>query len=110
MGIPKRTQDSNEIVSQRVNHLMFINGRMTQKRLATRLGVAAPTIATKLMGRNRWNLEEVPAVCAAFGVTPNYMFGYEPIEAVEPRNAEFPASEETGNSGVVAGAVFSFMT
>ncbi len=106
MGIPKRTLDASEIVSRRVNHLMFINGRMTQKRLAMRLGVAAPTIATKLMGRNRWNIEEVDALCLAFDVTPNYMLGYEPIETAEPKNNEIPASSEAGITGLVAGTGF----
>ena len=96
----------SEIVSQRVNHLMFINGRLTQKRLALRLGMAVSTITTKITGRNRWNIDEVDALASVFGVTPNYLFGYEPIESAGPVNNKIPASVETGISGFVAGAGF----
>jgi hypothetical protein len=41
-----------------------------------------------------------------FQVSPNYLFGYEPIEAAEPLDDDIPASNETGMSDLVAGAGF----
>ena len=49
---------------------------------------------------------EVDAMSVVFGVTPNYLFGYEPIETAEPLDDEIPASTEAGITGLVAGAGF----
>lgn len=98
--------DSNERVAQRVNHLMFINGRMTQRRLAGLIGVAAPTVAVKMTGRNRWSLDDLVSLCEVFGVSPNYMLGFEPIEAASPQKEIAPAARATGAMTLVAGAGF----
>lgn len=97
--------DSAERVAQRVNHLMFINGRMTQRRLASLIGIAAPTVAVKMTGRNRWSLEDLLSLCEVFGVSPNYMLGFEPIEAASPQKEIAPAARAAGATTLVAGAV-----
>ncbi len=106
MGLAKRKLTKSDIVSQRLNHLLFINGYMTQKRLAFQMGIPVSTIGSKMVGRARWNLDEVDALGRIFGVTPNYLFGYEPIESAEPLDDDIPASNETGMSDLVAGAGF----
>ena len=93
-------------MSQRINHLLFINGHTTRKRLAFRMGVPVPTIGGKMVGRTRWNVDEVDELAKIFGVSLSYMFGYEPIETAEPLEHEIPASKETGITGVVAGTGF----
>ncbi|WP_439565962.1 helix-turn-helix domain-containing protein [Microcella sp.] len=97
-------------MAQRVNHLMFINGRMTQRRLAGLIGVAAPTVAVKMTGRNRWSLDDLVSLCEVFGVSPNYMLGLEPIESAAPQKSIAPAARATGAMTLVAGAVSSFRT
>lgn len=47
----------------------------------------------------------VDGICRIFQVRPNYPFGYEPIESVEPLDGDIPTSNETGMSDLVAGAV-----
>ena len=106
MGLPKKTLSKSDIVSQRINHLLFINGHTTRKRLAFRMGVPVPTIGSKMVGRTRWNVDEVDELAKIFGVSLSYMFGYEPIETAEPLEHEIPAFKETGISRVVAGAGF----
>ena len=96
----------SDIVSQRINHLLFINGHTTRKRLALRMGLPIPTISSKMVGRTRWNVDEVDTLAKIFGVSLSYMFGYEPIETAEPLNDEIPASNEAGITGLVAGAGF----
>ena len=98
--------DSAERVAQRVNHLMFINGRMTQRRLGSLIGIAAPTVAVKMTGRNRWSLEDLLSLCEVFGVSPNYMLGFEPIEAASPQKEIAPAARAAGAMTLVAGAGF----
>jgi len=69
MGLAKRKLTKSDIVSQRLNHLLFINGYMTQKRLAFQMGIPVSTIGSKMVGRARWNLDEVDALGRIFGVT-----------------------------------------
>jgi transcriptional regulator with XRE-family HTH domain len=106
MELHDQILSKSDIVSQRVHYLMFINGRLTQKRLAPRLGMAVSTITTKMTGRNRWNIDEVDALANVFGVTPNYLFGYEPIESARAVNPRILASVETRILDSVAGTGF----
>ena len=96
---------TSEVVSLRVNHLLFIN-RMSQRELAMRLGAKPTTIYSKMNMANRWNLDDVMALSHEFAVSPNYLLGLEQIESAVPVNTKRPASEETGRSDLVAGAGF----
>ena len=108
MGELKRHYSASDLVSQRVNHLLFINGLMTQRALAFRMGVKPATIGNKVTGANRWNIDEVSELSEIFGVSTDYILGKEPIESAEPINAEVPASFETGT--LVAGTGFEPVT
>ena len=109
MGELKRIYSGSDLVSQRVNHLLFINGMMTQRTLAFRLGVKPSTVNGKISGRTAWNLDELRELSSIFGVTADYLMGNEPIESAEPVNAEVPAPPvtSTGETGtLVAGTGF----
>ena len=96
---------ATERVSQRVNHLLYIND-MTQRELAMQMGTKHTTIGNKMSRGNRWNIDEILLLADIFEVSTDYMLGREPLEAVKPVNAKVPASEETGTSGLVAGTGF----
>ena len=98
------------MVAQRVNHLMFINGRMTQRKLAGLIGISGSTAAVKMTGRHRWSLDDVVSRCEVFGLTQNYMLGLRPIESARPQTNIAPAAKATGAMTLVAGAVSSFRT
>lgn len=95
MGEPQYIENVYDAVSQRVNHLLFIN-KMSQRDLAFRLGIKPPTVTNKMSGRNRWNLEEIIELAGAFGVTLDYMVGREPTDNATPLYAKAPGSEEPG--------------
>jgi hypothetical protein len=44
-----------------------------------------------MVGRTRWNVDEVDTLATIFDVSLSYMFGYEPIETAEPLDDEIPA-------------------
>ena len=106
MSIPQIDAARTDVVSTRVNYLQFINGRMSQRSLALRLGTPPASLSNKITGRTAWNLDELFSLCDIFAVSADYLLGREPIESARPVNAEGPASIETGPSGVVAGAGF----
>lgn len=109
MGELKRQYSASDLVSQRVNHLLFINGLMTQRALAFRMGLKPATVGNKVTGASRWNIDEVSELSEIFEVSTDYILGKEPIESAEPVNAEVPAPPvtSTGETGtLVAGAGF----
>ena len=110
MGEIERTYSASELVSQRVNHLLFINGMMTRRALAFRMGLQPPTINSKVSGANRWNIDDLIDLSGIFGVSINYLIGKEPIESAVSVNAKVPASRETGTNDVVAGTGFEPVT
>ena len=96
------------VVSVRVNHLLFING-FTQAHLAVRLHLTPAAVGNKMQRRARWNLDEIDAMADIFDVSTDYLLGRVPIESAIPVNEAVPASEETGTV-VVAGRGFEPLT
>ncbi len=92
MGEPKIQHSAYDNVSQRVNHLRFIN-RLSQKQLALRLGLKPATFSQKINGGTRWNLEEIIELTDTFGVSFDYLIGREPIESAMPHNEKTPSEE-----------------
>ncbi|WP_087012410.1 helix-turn-helix transcriptional regulator [Leucobacter sp. 7(1)] len=76
-------------VSLRVNHLRF-GSRVSQKQIALKAGLSAPTLSNKVNGVTRWTLDEVVAIADTFGVTLDYLIGRQPIESATPRKRRNP--------------------
>ncbi|QAB17636.1 XRE family transcriptional regulator [Leucobacter muris] len=90
MGEPKLSQSLQQIVSVRVNHLIFING-LQQKELALRLAMSASTLNNKIHGKGSWGLEDAIALGEIFEVSIDYLIGKAPIEAAVPTQQKAPA-------------------
>ena len=101
---------ASELVSQRVNHLLFINGMKTKRSLALRMGLQAVNLNNKIAGTVRWSLDELLELGEIFEVSSNYLLGKEPIESAVPVKASVPASRETGTDEMVAGTGFEPVT
>ena len=100
------TSKAAEAISIRVNHLLFINGKMSQRVLAMRLGIKAGTMSGKMAGSTRWNVDELAEMCEIFQVTADYLLGRSLIESAKPVTTEGPNSFESGPSDLVAGTGF----
>lgn len=80
----KQSQFSNdELISQRVNHLLFIN-RLTRRRAAEELGISHSAFNTKINGGSSWKADELASLSERFGVTFDFLFARVPIELADP--------------------------
>lgn len=60
---------ADERVGREVHTLMW-DRHMTNRTLATRLGLDESTVARKLRGNRKWTLDEVAQVADVLGVSP----------------------------------------
>ena len=74
---------SDELISQRVNHLLFIN-KLTRRRAAEELGISHSAFNTKINGGSSWRADELAGLTDRFGVTFDFLFGRQPFEYAEP--------------------------
>lgn len=74
-------------VGRRVHHMMW-DAKMTQTALGKVLGMDQSSLAKRLRGDRRWDLDEVAAVAAAFNTSMAYLVG----ETSDPKApaGEFP--------------------
>ncbi|NLA66133.1 MAG: hypothetical protein GX862_09495 [Leucobacter sp.] len=78
------TQYSNdELISQRVNHLLFIN-RLTRRGAADQLGISHSAFNTKINGGSSWKADELVALTDKFDVSFDFLIGRQPIEFARP--------------------------
>gem|GEM_PF-2399883 len=82
---PSPSFSSDELISQRVNHLLFIN-RLTRRRAAEELGISHSAFNTKINGGSSWKADELAGLADRFGVTFDFLFGRESIEYAKPVN------------------------
>lgn len=73
----------DEVISQRVNHLLFIN-RLTRRRAAEELEISHSAFNTKINGGSSWRAEELAVLTERFGVSFDFLFGRQPIEYAAP--------------------------
>lgn len=74
---------SDELISQRVNHLLFIN-RLTRRKAAEQLGISHSAFNTKINGGSTWRADEIVNLTDRFGVTFDFLIGRQPIELAAP--------------------------
>lgn len=87
---------SDELISQRVNHLLFIN-RLTRRKAAEELGISHSAFNTKINGGSSWKADELVSLTDRFGVTFDYLVGRQAIEYARP--AENDPSNHATNEG-----------
>jgi len=78
---------SDELISQRVNHLLFIN-RLTRRKAANELGISHSAFNTKINGGSSWRAEELVNLTDRFGVSFDFLVGRVPIEYAVPNDFE----------------------
>jgi len=88
---------SDELISQRVNHLLFIN-RLTRRRAAEELGISHSAFNTKINGGSSWKADEILELTDRFKVSFDYLFGRIPIEYARPAESD-PEPEDPSSSG-----------
>lgn len=74
---------TDERISQRVNHLLFIN-RLTRRRAAEQLGLSHSAFNTKINGGSSWKAEELVSLTERFGVSFDFLVGRQAIEFARP--------------------------
>lgn len=80
---PKYTSD--ELISQRVNHLLFIN-KVTRRKAADELGISSSAFNTKVNGGSSWKADELVNITERFGVSFDFLVGRQPIEMAMPQD------------------------
>ena len=91
---------SDELISQRVNHLLFIH-RLTRRKAADELGISHSAFNTKINGASSWRAEELVNLTDRFGVSFDFLVGRVPIEYAVPNHTEAdesPRDQTPGNS------------
>ncbi|NLB46521.1 MAG: hypothetical protein GX814_02010 [Microbacteriaceae bacterium] len=83
MATPSGSFSSDELISQRVNHLLFIN-RLTRRRAAEQLGISHSAFNTKMNGGSSWKADELVALTDYFGVSFDFLIARQAIELAEP--------------------------
>lgn len=86
---------SDELISQRVNHLLFIN-RLTRRKAAEDLGISHSAFNTKINGGSSWRADELVSLTDRFGVSFDFLFGRQPIEFASPHEPEAESDDDTG--------------
>ena len=87
MGEPKIDESaisSAEIVSQRLNYLMFLNRPLQHQELALMLGMSSSKFSQKLNGLSKWSLDEVNTIADTFDVSADWLMGRVALEADAP--------------------------
>lgn len=77
---------NDEIISQRVNHLLFLN-KLTRRKAAEELGISHSAFNTKMNGGSSWKADELISLTDHFDVTFDYLIGRIPIEFEPQRSA-----------------------
>lgn len=78
-----REYSTDELISQRVNHLLFIN-RMTRRKAAGELGISHSAFNTKINGGSSWKADELASLTDHFGVSFDFLIGRQAIEMAAP--------------------------
>ena len=87
MNNEKPSFSSDELISQRVNHLLFIN-KLTRRKAAEDLGISHSAFNTKINGGSSWRADDMVSLTGRFGVSFDFLFGRQPIEFASPHEAE----------------------
>ena len=82
-----RPFSSDELISQRVNHLLFIN-RLTRRKAADELGISHSAFNTKINGGSTWRADELVSLTDRFGVSFDFLVGRVPIEYASPHDPD----------------------
>ena len=98
MGDDAPHYSSDELISQRVNHLLFIH-RLTRRKAADELGISHSAFNTKINGGSSWRAEELVNLTDRFGVSFDFLVGRVPIEYAVPHHAEEDESPKDETSG-----------
>lgn len=83
MGEDAKNYSSDELISQRVNHLLFIN-KLTRRKAADELGISHSAFNTKINGNSSWRADELVSLTDRFGVSFDFLVGRQPIEFATP--------------------------
>jgi hypothetical protein len=85
---------NDELISQRVNHLLFIN-RLTRRKAAEQLGISHSAFNTKMNGGSSWKADELIALTDRFLVSFDFLIGRQAIELAAPidQNGTSPPAE-----------------
>ncbi len=89
---------SDELISQRVNHLLFIN-KLTRRRAAEDLGISHSAFNTKINGGSSWRADELASLTDRFGVSFDFLFGRQPIELALPQRPDEEAPRSDSPQG-----------
>lgn len=92
---PKYTSD--ELISQRVNHLLFIH-KITRRRAADELGISSSAFNTKINGGSSWRADELVSLTDRFGVSFDFLVGRQPIEMAMPQEEDEEESAPFGDA------------
>lgn len=87
MGIEKLEDErmsSAEVVSQRVNYLLFLNRPLQHRELALMLGMSSSKFSQKLNGLTKWSLDDVNLIADTFDVSTDWLVGRVALEADAP--------------------------
>lgn len=74
---------NDELISQRVNHLLFIN-RLTRRKAAEQLGISHSAFNSKINGVSSWRADEIVNITDHFRVTFDFLIARVPIEMAVP--------------------------
>lgn len=74
---------NDELISQRVNHLLFLN-RLTRRQAAEQLGISHSAFNTKINGGSSWRADELVSLTDRFDVSFDYLIGRQAIEYARP--------------------------
>lgn len=83
MDRPQHDFSTDELISQRVNHLLFIN-RLTRRKAAGELGISQSAFNSKINGDSSWRADEIMQLTTRFGVSFDFLVGRQPIEMAAP--------------------------
>lgn len=82
-----RGYSNDELISQRVNHLLFIN-RLTRRKAAEELGISHSAFNTKINGESSWKADELVSLTDRFKVSFDFLIGRQAIEFAEPTDRD----------------------
>lgn len=98
---------TDELISQRVNHLLFIN-KLTRRTAAGQLGISHSAFNSKINGSSSWKADELRSLTDRFGVSFDFLIGRQPIEWAGPSTAETPTTQKSPAAEAAGDALWTF--
>ena len=66
---------SGDVVAGRRVHMLMWDAKLSQRRLAPKLGMTQANLSKKVRGERGWSIDELFAVARELGTTVSYLIG-----------------------------------